>query len=391
MPDWTQLDREFMQQALDLAIKGRGYVEPNPMVGCLIVRRGTILGRGYHRRFGGPHAEVYALRQAGANARGTTAYVSLEPCSHVGKTPPCTDALIRAGVRRVVVAMRDPNPLVAGRGIRKLRAAGIRVETGLLRAEAAALNAPFITFHRDHRPYIIFKWAQSIDGKIATRSGDSKWISSRASRVKGHALRARVDAVLVGVGTVIADDPDLTARLSRPRRIATRVILDPNLRIPIHARLVKTARKTPTLIVSASPKTGSGGDRKRRSLERANCEVITVPLKVCPETRGASASRRSLPEEHCGLDLDRLLEALHARGMTNVMVEGGGHTIGAFIRENLVDEAHVFVAPRLIGGETAPGPLRYPGPASMQDLIGMRVISTVPCGPDLWYTLGFRR
>ncbi|MFQ5501898.1 MAG: bifunctional diaminohydroxyphosphoribosylaminopyrimidine deaminase/5-amino-6-(5-phosphoribosylamino)uracil reductase RibD [Phycisphaerae bacterium] len=375
MPEWTQPDREFMQQAFDLASKGRGYVEPNPMVGCLIVRRGRIVGRGFHRRFGGPHAEVNALRQAGVNAGGATAYVSLEPCSHVGKTPPCADALIHAGVRRVVVAMRDPNPLVAGRGIRKLRAAGIRVETGLLRAEAAALNAPFITFHREHRPYVILKWAQSIDGKIATRGGDSKWISSRASRAKGHALRARVDAILIGIGTVIADDPDLTARLARPRRIATRVVLDPNLRISRRAHLVQTARKTPTLIVTASLKKGTrtGGDQKRRSLECAGCEVITIPLR-----------RR-------GFDLGRLLEVLHTRGMTNVMVEGGGHTIGAFIRENLSDEAHIFVAPRLIGGETAPGPLRFPGPALMQDLIGMRVISTVPCGSDLWYTVGFRR
>ncbi|MCG8407284.1 MAG: bifunctional diaminohydroxyphosphoribosylaminopyrimidine deaminase/5-amino-6-(5-phosphoribosylamino)uracil reductase RibD [Phycisphaerales bacterium] len=371
MPRWTDRDRQYMQQALDLAIRGQGHVEPNPMVGCVIVKGHQIVGKGHHRKYGGAHAEVLALRRAGSNAKGATAYVTLEPCHHVGKTPPCVEALIDTGVRRVVVGMRDPNPLVAGHGLRALRSAGLRVETGLLRDKAAALTAPFMTYHLKRRPYVILKWAQSIDGKIATRTGDSKWITSLQSRKAGHALRARVDAVVVGVGTVLSDDPDLTARLVKPRRTASRVILDTRLRTPVNARIVKTARKTPTIIITAS--SGRGADRKRRSLERVGCEVITVRLN------------------EGGIDLDKAMAELHARQMTNILVEGGGKVLGAFVRCGLADEARIFVAGKLIGGEHAPGPLRHHGPALMQDVIGVRVMGVLACGPDLCYIVGFGR
>ena len=357
-----------MRLALQLAERGRGYVEPNPMVGCLVLKGGKIIGRGYHRKFGGPHAEPNALRQAGPLARGATAFVTLEPCCHQGQTSPCTDALLKAGIRRVVVAMKDPNEQVAGRGLRILRKAGVRVDVGLLRREATELNAPFVKYHLRQKPYVILKWAQSIDGKIATRTGDSKWITSRPSRAAAHALRARVDAVLVGIGTLLADDPMLTSRLAKPRRTAVRIILDTNLRTPIAAKIVTSARTVPTLIVTAR----TAAMRKRRSLERAGCEVVDLPTR-----KGRS-------------DLGALLNLLHARGMTNILVEGGGCVLGAFVDQNLADEARIFVAPRLIGGEAAPGPLHGRGAARMRDLIGLRSIDVALCGPDLCYTMKFR-
>jgi diaminohydroxyphosphoribosylaminopyrimidine deaminase/5-amino-6-(5-phosphoribosylamino)uracil reductase len=376
MPKWTQTDQHYMQLALDLARKGQGWVEPNPMVGCVIVKRGKIVGQGFHRKFGGPHAEPNALKAAGKAARGATVYVSLEPCSHVGKTPPCTDALIRAGVKRVVAAMRDPNPLVAGKGLRRLRAAGIDVSAGLLRDRAATLNAPFIAYHTENRPYVILKWAQSIDGKIATRTGDSKWITSIHSRKAAHALRARVDAVLVGVGTVLADNPDLTARHAQPRRVAARVVLDTRLRTPLAAKLVRPAREIPTLIATAPSRTSkphSRGRAKRRlALERAGCEVI--------EVRATKS----------GLSIPAVLKELRVREMTNVLVEGGGRVLGAFLEQHLADEIRVFVAPCLIGGEAAPGPLRHRGPMTVQESVRPNCATISQFGPDICYNIRLR-
>lgn len=371
MPSWTEEDRAFMRLALELAAKGRGRVEPNPMVGCVIVRNRRIVSHGYHHRFGGPHAERDALRGLGDIARGATAYVTLEPCNHTGKTPPCTDALIKARIGRVVVAMKDPNPLVAGRGLRRLRAGGIRVDAGLMREESQALNAPFIVYHKLQRPYVILKWAQSIDGKIATRTGDSQWITSVQSRRAGHAIRARSDAVIVGVGTIIADDPDLTARLVKPKRIAARVVLDPTLRTPPAARVVKTAKQTPTILVAARP-ASAAARRKAAMLERAGCEILHI------------RAGRS------GIILEHLLSCLHARGMTNLMVEGGGKTLGAFVEAGFTDEAFIFVAPRLIGGETAPGPLRHLGPKRMSEILNPHQVEIAHHGPDICYNLRFR-
>ncbi len=360
-------DRRHMQRALSLAARGEGLVEPNPMVGCVLARGERVVGEGWHRRFGGPHAEINALARAGRRAKGATAYVTLEPCCHFGKTPPCTDALIAAGIRRVVAAMKDVNPLVAGKGLRRLRAAGIKVEVGLLEREAKALAAPFITFMTKWRPYVILKWAQSIDGKIATRSGESKWISSIASRRVVHALRGKVDAVIAGINTVLADDPQLTARLVKPRRIAARVVLDSRLRTPIASRLVRTARRAPTLIF-----TGPQGWRRRRrrgELEARGCEVARLKAR-----RG-------------GLDLRGLLGDLHGRGMTNVLVEGGGLVHGAFMDAGLADEARVFVAPLLIGGEEAPGPLRNSGSKGLGRFPGAMLERQVRMGPDVCYIM----
>lgn len=363
---FSPADQRLMERALALAERGRGRVEPNPMVGCVLVCGGRVIGEGYHQRFGGPHAEVVALRACRGSAAGATCYVSLEPCCHFGKTPPCADALIRAGVARVVAAVRDPFPKVAGGGFRKLRAAGIRVDVGLLRDAAAELNAPFFKLQAQRQPWVILKWAQSLDGKIATRSGDSKWITSLAARRAAHQLRAVVDAVIVGVGTVVADDPDLTCRLVRPRRIATRIVLDTSARTPIGSRLVRTARETPTMIAVAD----ADSPRAKR-LAKAGCEILELPTR-----RGR-------------LRLDALLDALGRRGMTNVMVEGGGRVLGEFVDRQLADEAALFVAPRLIGGTQAIGALAGVGPIDMEHLPPVRLLSQQPCGDDIAYRLRF--
>ncbi len=359
-----------MRRALRLAARGRGRVEPNPMVGCVLVRRGRVIGEGWHRRFGGPHAERDALRRCEGSPRGATAYVALEPCCHHGKTPPCTDALIEAGISRVVAAVVDPCAVVRGRGIRTLREAGLRVDVGVCQGEAEALNAPFFKLRRTRRPWVILKWAQSLDGKIATHAGDSQWITGPAARREAHRLRGRVDAVLVGIGTVLADDPDLTCRHVKPKRIATRIVLDGRLRIPRRAKLVRTARKTPVLI--ATTRTAL---RQRKGttdwLRSAGCNVIALPGR-----RGR-------------VDLSALLDELGRREMTNVMVEGGGEVLGAFFDQDLADEALVFVAPKLIGGRRALDPLAGRGAASIADAVTLHNPTRRRVGDDLMLSFRF--
>ena len=359
-----------MRRALRLAIRGRGRVEPNPMVGCVLVRRGRVIGEGWHRRFGGPHAERDALRRCNGSPRGATAYVTLEPCCHHGKTPPCTDALIEAGVSRVVAAVVDPFAAVRGRGIRTLREAGLRVDVGVCQAEAEALHAPFFKLRRTGRPWVILKWAQSLDGKIATHTGDSQWITGPAARREAHRLRGRVDAVLVGIGTVLTDDPDLTCRHVRPKRIATRIVLDGRLRIRRRAKLVRTARQTPVLI--ATTRTAL---RERRStadwLGSAGCDVIALPGR-----RGR-------------IDLPALLDELGRREITNVMVEGGGEVLGAFFDQGLADEALVFVAPKLIGGQRALDPLAGRGAASIADAVTLHHPVRRRVGDDVMLSFRF--
>lgn len=359
----------MMRRALELAVKGRGLVEPNPMVGCVLVKGGRVVGEGFHREFGGPHAEVHALRKAGAAAKGSTAYVTLEPCAHHGKTPPCVAAMIQANIRRCVVATRDPNKLVSGRGIRALRKAGIEVAMGLLAAEARELIAPFTTYHELGRPFVTLKWAQSLDGKIATRTGDSKWITSTQSRRRAHALRSRVDGIIVGIGTVLADDPELTARLVKPKRVATRIVLDSELRTPKSSILVRSAGQVPTIVVGSEKRVR--WRNPEAALERAGAEVLL------------------LPEAGGGVDLALLLKMLRERRMTNVMVEGGGRVLGAFLDRKLADAAEIYVAPRLIGGAAAAGPLGGEGPEAMSDLIAIRSVNHTDCGPDTCYNLRF--
>jgi len=358
-----------MQRALALAARGQGRVEPNPMVGCVIVRNGRIVGEGYHRRFGGPHAEINALQAAGSAARGATTYVTLEPCCHVGKTPPCTDALLAAGVKRVVAAMRDPFPKVSGHGLEILEKAGVHVEVGLCEQEACRLNGPYLKRQRLGLPWVILKWAQSLDGKIATRTGDSKWISDEPSRKWVHRLRARVDAVVVGVGTVLADDPQLTCRHGRVLRTAMRIVLDPHLRIPMRAKLVRTARETPTMVVTTPTLAASSHGQR---LQRAGVQMMEARL-----TRGGE------------LDLRDLLKQWAQAGMSNVLVEGGGQTLGRFLDAGLADEAIVFVSHRLIGGEKAISAVGGIGPSKMSDICHPWQVCVKRSGNDDRYQLAF--
>jgi diaminohydroxyphosphoribosylaminopyrimidine deaminase/5-amino-6-(5-phosphoribosylamino)uracil reductase len=319
-------DELWMRRALDLAEKGRGNVEPNPLVGAVVVRDGKSVGEGWHEKFGHAHAEVYALRQAGDAASGATLYVTLEPCCHHGKTPPCTDAVIKAGIAWVVAAMEDPFPQVAGQGASILRTAGISVDFGVCAKDAQRQNAPYLKLLRTGRPYVHAKWAMSLDGKIATKTGDSKWISNDASRRRVHELRGRMDGILVGIGTALADDPQLTARPPGPR-IAQRIVVDTTARLPLTSQLVRTAREIPTLIV-----VGASAESSTASLRTAGCEILSLPCDDMGKPRLAS-----------------LLDELGRRRWTNLLVEGGAAILGSFFNDDLVDEAHVFIAPKIVG------------------------------------------
>jgi diaminohydroxyphosphoribosylaminopyrimidine deaminase/5-amino-6-(5-phosphoribosylamino)uracil reductase len=353
----TPSDLDWMRRALDLAERGRGYVEPNPLVGALVVRDGQLVGEGWHERYGQPHAEVNALNAAGEAARGATLYVTLEPCCHHGKTPPCTDAVIRAGIRRVVAAMQDPFPLVAGQGSVQLRNAGIAVEIGVGESAARRLNAPYLKLLGTSRPYVHAKWAMSLDGKIATRCGDSQWISCEASRRRVHELRGRMDAIIAGIGTALADDPLLTARPPGPR-LALRVILDSRGRLPIDSRLVRTFDEAPLLVVTA-------GERAAHLQERG-VEILALPGEGRPSILA-------------------LLDELGRRRLTNVLVEGGGEVLGSFLDAAAVDELHVFIAPRLIGGTAAKSPIGGLGVERLADALSLSAWDVERIDADLYW------
>lgn len=354
------IDELYMRQAISLAERGRGLVEPNPMVGCVLVRDGKKLSEGWHQRFGGPHAEIDAIAGAPLGSLvGATAYVSLEPCAHVGKTPPCVNAIRDSGITRVVAAMRDPFPLVNGGGIRKLQEAGVEVEVGILEREAKLLNAPYLKRILTGKPWVIAKWAMSLDGKLATRTGDSRWISSEASRRVVHEIRGRVDGVLVGRGTVEFDDPLLTARPPGPRA-PVRIVLDRHASIASRTKLVQTARETPVLVVV-------GPDAKRDDLKRlegAGCQIIR-------SDQPTAAGR-----------LSELLDELSKRGMTNILVEGGAGVLGALLDLEQIDEAHVFVGAQLVGGEKAKTPIGGRGEARIADSVKLVDTQVSTCESD---------
>ena len=326
-----------MRRALDLAERGRGHVEPNPLVGAVLVRDGKLLGEGWHRKFGDAHAEVEAIRAAG-DCQGATLYVTLEPCCHHGKTPPCTDAILRAGIGRVVAALEDPFPQVAGRGAKILREAGVPIEFGVGADAARRQNAPYLTLLGLGRPHVHGKWAMTLDGKIATAAGDSKWISGDESRCLVHELRGRMDGVLVGIGTALADDPALTARPPGPRT-PCRVVLDRLARLPTTSQLVRTARETPTLVFVGPD---AGPDRCGR-LRDAGVEVIAFD------------------------NVAAVLAELGRRRWTNLLVEGGGRVMASVVAADVLDEVHVFVAAKIVGGEAAPTPIAGPGIARLAD------------------------
>lgn len=344
-----------MRRALELAAQGAGFVEPNPMVGAVLVDETlSLLGEGFHPQFGGPHAEVEAIRDAERRRRkkrlkDATMFVSLEPCCHFGQTPPCTQAILAAGIRKVVVGRTDPNPQVAGGGIAELRAAGVEVEVGMLEAEAKRLTAPFAKRVTTGLPWVIAKWAMSWDGKIATGSGDSKWISNEASRAVVHQLRGRMDAILVGAETARRDDPLLTARPAGPR-VATRVILDSIAALRTDSQLVRTIADAPLLILT-------GPDAPTENVARlraAGAEACVLGDEADQITAPATAKdlKRIRPVEPLAV-----LVELGRRGLTNVLIEGGAAIFGAFADLDLIDEVQVFIGSKLIGGQTAPGPV----------------------------------
>jgi diaminohydroxyphosphoribosylaminopyrimidine deaminase / 5-amino-6-(5-phosphoribosylamino)uracil reductase len=356
-----EIDLWHMRRALELAVRGQGLVEPNPMVGCVIAQGAEIIGEGFHKRFGGPHAEIEALRIAGDRAAGATLYVTLEPCCHQGKTPPCTKAVLAAGVRRVVVAQPDPFPQVQGGGITELRAAGITVDVGVLEAEARRVNAPYLKLVVLERPWVIAKWAMTLDGKIATCSGESRWISGPQSRQLVHAIRGRVDAIMVGRETARQDDPLLTARPTGPRT-ALRVVLDTNASLSSESQLVRTARETPVLVAVGS--TASDADRAR--LVDAGCDVF-----LC---KGRTHAAR----------LDALLAELGRRRLTNVLIEGGGGLLGGLLDARQIDEVHVFIAPKLFGGEAARSPIAGTGIAAIAEALRLESPEVRQVGDDVY-------
>ncbi len=354
-------DADHMRAALGLARRGLGQCWPNPAVGCVVVKHGRVIGRATTAPGGRPHAEPQALAMAGDAARGATVYVTLEPCCHHGRTPPCTDALIAAGVARVVIAVRDCDTRVNGAGIQRLREAGIVVEEGLLGAEAEEVAAGFFSRMCRGRPLVTLKLATTLDGRIATRTGESRWITGDAARRMGHALRGRHDATMVGVGTVLADDPDLTCRLPGFRQVPDiRVVVDSHLRTSLMARLVATARQSPTWLLHAD-----GSDPARRTaLTEAGVELIETP-------RGET-----------GIDLPAALAALAERGITRLLVEGGAQLAASLLRADLVDRIAWFHAPSVMGGDAWPAAQAF-GVAHLADMPRFIRAAATPVGLDM--------
>jgi diaminohydroxyphosphoribosylaminopyrimidine deaminase/5-amino-6-(5-phosphoribosylamino)uracil reductase len=359
-------DEKYMQTALKLAQRGIGSVEPNPAVGCVIVENDQVIGVGWHKRFGGPHAEINALedcrRQGGGNPKGATMYVTLEPCCHQGKTAPCTDAIIAAKLAKVVVATIDPSKHANGKGIEQLRKAGIDVQVGLCEKEARLLNAPFIKFATTGKCWVILKWAQSIDGKLSYPEGnEERWISGERSRKDVHKLRRRVQGILVGINTVIADDPLLTTRPSRDKK-ATRVILDSHLRIPLNCRLLATAKKVPVLIVTSREAVQTNPDKQEKIVQKG-AELLTAPT-----TQGRA-------------DIGFLLDELSRRGIAQLLVEGGPTVISEFLRRRLADEICVYIAPKILGGS---GSVDIAGPmAESAEAVDLHYVDIKRFGDDV--------
>jgi diaminohydroxyphosphoribosylaminopyrimidine deaminase/5-amino-6-(5-phosphoribosylamino)uracil reductase len=352
----------FMRRAIELAEYGRGLTLPNPMVGAVVVTpAGEVVGEGFHAKAGGPHAEVEALRAAGARARGATVYVTLEPCSHHGRTPPCAVAVVEAGVARVVAALTDPNPLVSGRGIAILREAGVEVVTGVGATDAEHQNRVFLTAMRERRPHVTLKAAMTLDGKIADLHGASKWITGEAARRSAHRLRSESDAIVVGVGTVLRDDPELTVRLDRPwPREPLRVVLDTTARTPREARLIRAGVAERALIVVGA----NAPEERARGLATAGASVVR-----CRTTDGR-------------VSLESLLTELFAREIRAVLVEGGGEVHASFLDAGLVDRVAVYVAPLLVGGRQATPVVGGSG-RELKSAVKLGRMTTTPVGDDL--------
>ena len=361
----TNDDTKFMHVALSQAVRGLGKVNPNPLVGAVIVREGIMIGSGYHEHFGGPHAEINAIRNANGSVEGATMYVTLEPCSHFGKTPPCADALIEAKIEKVVVAMKDPNPWVAGRGIERLKDNGIEVIVGLLEKETKELNRVFIKYIRTKLPYVVLKSAMSLDGKIATATGHSQWISCPESRKYVHTLRNELKGILVGVNTVITDDPELTTRLEGVTgRNPIRIVVDSKGRIPLSSKMFKNGDQNPVIIAT----TINFPKPKRIYLEAAGHTVLT------------------LPERDGMVDLKILMSELGGLGIDGILLEGGGTLNESALKNGIIDEIQFIIAPMLIGGRDAITPVEGAGFNTVDEGIRLQQMTTRQMGDDILVT-----
>ncbi len=352
-------DEKWMRRALRLAEKGRGRTSPNPMVGAILVKKDEVVGEGYHAKAGEAHAEIIALQRAKEDAKGATLYINLEPCTHYGKTPPCAPQVIKAGVKRVVIGMEDPNPLVRGKGIKTLKKAGLDVEVGILERECRRLNEAFCKYILEKEPFVILKVAATLDGKIATRGGESKWISGEDSRRFVHKLRDQVDGVLVGIGTILRDDPMLTTGI-KGGRDPYRIVLDSRLKIPEEARVI--------------------GDFPAR--------VVIVATELAPEEKIDRLAKKgvrimTLPSKEGKVDVKLCLSKLGEIGITSLLVEGGGQINGSFLDEGLIDKLLLFLSPKLIGDHKAPGIFGGGGVSSLQEAIPLKEMKVKRIGEDM--------
>ena len=336
-------DRQYMKMALELAQKGMGFTAPNPMVGTVIVKNGRIIGQGYHRKYGGLHAEREALAACTEEPKGASIYVTLEPCCHYGKQPPCVNAILEAGIRRVIIGSSDPNPLVAGKGIRILKDHGIEVTENILKEECDKLNEAFFYYIQNKKPYVVMKYAMTMDGKIAAYTGESKWVTGEAARIHVQEQRLKYTGIMVGVGTVLADDPMLTCRLENSRN-PVRIICDSHLRTPLTSKIVRTAKTIPTILASSSK-----DQQKIKNYEEMGCQVLYVP------------------EKNGHIDLNRLMEILGATKIDSILLEGGGSLNWSALESGIVHKVQTYIAPKLFGGEEAKTPVEgkgFPDPAS---------------------------
>lgn len=364
----TDADRQYMERALELAWQGRGWTSPNPMVGAVVVKDGQIVGEGFHPQAGKPHAEVYALDAAGADAEGATLYVTLEPCAHHGRTPPCCERVIGSGISRVVVAVEDPNPLVAGRGVQALRDHGIEVEVGVMAKEATIANERFFKYIKTKRPFVAIKTGMSLDGKIATASGESMWITNETSRGYVQILRMTYDAIMCGVNTIVQDNPRLTCRIPGGRQ-PIKIIIDSMARTPLNANIfakpgTSTLRSNTIICVSAK-----APEDRLRALREVGAEIL-----VCPES-GFSVDTH--------IDLARLMPVLGKREITSILLEGGGTLNAAALDAAIVDKLYAFVAPKLIGGVGAPTMVEGSGVTMLEEAVQLHRMSCTPMGGDI--------
>ena len=354
-------DIHYMKMAVSLAGKGAGHVSPNPMVGAVIVKDGRVISRGWHKVFGGLHAETDALASCTESPAGATMYVTLEPCCHYGKQPPCTSVIIKAGISRVVVGMTDPNPLVGGKGISILREHGIEVSTGLLEKEIRYQNRIFLKYITQRRPWTVLKWAMTLDGRIAAASGDSRWVSCEESRYYVHTLRGRYMGIMAGIGTVLADNPMLNCRTDGMRQ-PVRIIVDSHASLPEDSAIVRTAGEYRTVLAHTA-------DAMQERLE---------PLHGCGiETVECAATENGM------VDLDDLMSRLGAMGIDSVLVEGGAELDWSLVSAGLADEHYIFVAPKIIGGKAAKGPVGGNGFGKMSDALGLDIESVTTSGEDI--------